>query len=86
MPSSPIDPAAAQLHSEAASSQEGPRNGATPRRPPQASSPMNYRSSVEPDQNMHDVSSPLRQMSNTQTTQSDGDRTPRASGQLLGGE
>ncbi|RQM07040.1 hypothetical protein DH86_00000183, partial [Scytalidium sp. 3C] len=84
VPSSPIDPAAAQLHSEAASSQEGPRNGATPRRPPQASSPMNYRSSVEPDQNMHDVSSPLRQMSNTQTTQSDGDRTPRASGQLLG--
>ena len=31
-----------------------------------------------------DVSSPLRQMTNTQTTQ-DGERTPRASG-LLGGQ
>ncbi|RFU31335.1 hypothetical protein B7463_g5024, partial [Scytalidium lignicola] len=85
VPTSPIDPAAAQLHNEAASSQEGSQNNATPRRPLQSSSPVNYRSSpVEPDYPMRDVSSPLRQMSNTQTTRTDGDRTPRASGQLIG--
>ncbi|EPE26323.1 Nucleic acid-binding protein [Glarea lozoyensis ATCC 20868] len=80
MPSSPPDPAAAQLQSEAASSQN-PRS--TPRRAPQSSSPMNYRSSPAEIARMNrerDVSSPLRQMSNTQTTQEDGDRTPRASG------
>ncbi|KAH8814909.1 MCM2/3/5 family-domain-containing protein [Xylogone sp. PMI_703] len=84
-PSSPVDPAAAQLHNEAASSQGESQNNGTPRRPLQSSSPMNFRSSpVEPDHHMRDVSSPLRQMSNTQTTQTDGDRTPRASGQLIG--
>ncbi|PBP19455.1 cell division control protein 54 [Diplocarpon rosae] len=79
VPSSPPDAAAAQLHSEAASSQEG---NSTPRRgAPQSSSPMNYRSSpaeiarIDRDR---DISSPLGQMTNTQTTQLDGDRTPRA--------
>ncbi|KAG4416284.1 hypothetical protein IFR04_010565 [Cadophora malorum] len=79
VPSSPPDPAAAQLHSEAASSQG---NG-TPRRAaaPPSSSPMNYRSSPADIARMNrerDVSSPLRQMTNTQTTQEDGERTPRA--------
>jgi hypothetical protein len=81
IPSSPPDPAASQLQNEAASSQA---NG-TPRRVAPSSSPMNYRSSpAELARANRDVSSPLRQMTNTQTTQ-DGDRTPRASG-LLGGK
>lgn len=87
VPSSPPDPAAAQLHSEAASSQG---NG-TPRRAaaPPSSSPMNYRSSPADIARMNrerDVSSPLRQMTNTQTTQEDGERTPRATTSgLIGG-
>lgn len=84
LPSSPPDASAAQLHSEAASSQ----NDGTPRRAPPSSSPMNYRSSPADAARLdreREVSSPLRQMTNTQTTQ-DGDRTPRASGSgLLGG-
>jgi len=80
IPSSPPDPAAAQLQNEAASSQG---NG-TPRRGVPSSSPMNYRSSpADLARATRDVSSPLRQMTNTQTTD-DGDRTPRASG-MLGG-
>ncbi|RDL29986.1 DNA helicase [Venustampulla echinocandica] len=87
IPSSPPDPAAAQLQSEAASSQgndNGNGNG-TPRRAPLTSSPMIYRSSpadmARANANRErDISSPLRQMSNTQTTQQDGDRTPRAGG------
>ncbi|KAH7419699.1 MCM2/3/5 family-domain-containing protein [Cadophora sp. MPI-SDFR-AT-0126] len=79
VPSSPPDPAAAQLHSEAASSQGNgtPRRGAAP----PSSSPMNYRSSPADIARMNrerDVSSPLRQMTNTQTTQEDGEHTPRA--------
>ncbi|KAF4629049.1 hypothetical protein G7Y89_g9101 [Cudoniella acicularis] len=73
------DPAAAQLHSEAASSQG---NG-TPQRAPPSSSPMNYRSSpadIARSNREREVSSPLRQMTFTQETQEDGDRTPRASG------
>ncbi|KUJ18716.1 MCM-domain-containing protein [Mollisia scopiformis] len=86
IPSSPpdLDPAAAQLQNEAASSQS---NG-TPRRNVPLSSPMNYRSSPAEIARMNrerDVSSPLRQMSNTQTTQ-DGERTPRASTTGLLGE
>jgi hypothetical protein len=84
-PSSPPDAAAAQLHSEAASSQ----NNGTPRRGVPSSSPMNYRSSPADIARMNrerDVSSPLRQMTNTQTTQEDRETTPRASGAgLLGG-
>ena len=82
IPSSPPDAAAAQLQNEAASSQ-GNGNG-TPRRAAPSSSPMNYRSSpADLARVSRDVSSPLRQMTNTQTE--DGDRTPRASG-LLGGK
>ncbi|KAH8602992.1 MCM2/3/5 family-domain-containing protein [Bisporella sp. PMI_857] len=80
VPSSPPDPAAAQLQNEAASSQ----GNSTPRRGVATSSPMNYRSSpAELARQSRDVSSPLRQMSNTQSTaESDGDRTPRASGMI----
>lgn len=48
---------------------------------------MNYRSSpAEIARTSRDVSSPLRQMTNSQAT-GDGDRTPRASGMgLIGGE
>jgi hypothetical protein len=83
LPSSPPDPAATQLQNEAASSQ-----GGTPRRGVPSSSPMNYRSSpadIARANRERDVSSPLRQMTNTQTT-GDGDRTPRASANgLIGG-
>lgn len=85
IPSSPPDPAAAQLLNEAASSQGNGNN--TPRRAPQSSSPMMYRSSpadIARANREREVSSPLRQMSNTQSTQNDGDRTPRASGLLRG--
>ncbi len=90
IPSSPPDPAEAQLQQEAASSQ-GNAGNVTPRRSGNAlsSSPMNYRSSpadIARANRERDVSSPLRQMSNTQTTQ-DGDRTPRASASnLIGGK
>src|SRR4051794_14076993 len=83
VPSSPADPAAAQLQHEAASSQSNALGGSTPRRAPPSSSPMNYRSSpadIARANRERDVSSPLRQMTNTQSTQEDGDRTPRASG------
>jgi hypothetical protein len=33
-----------------------------------------------------DVSSPLRQVTNDMALTEDGDRTPRASGQLIGGK
>lgn len=47
---------------------------------------MNYRSSPAGIASRErDVSSPLRQMTNTQSTQQDGETTPRASG-LLGGK
>ncbi|KAH6666112.1 MCM2/3/5 family-domain-containing protein [Halenospora varia] len=76
------DPAAAQLQSEAASSQA---NGTPQRaRAPPSSSPMNYRSSPADIARMNrerDVSSPLRQMTFSQETQ-DGGRTPRASGTM----
>ncbi|TVY82363.1 DNA replication licensing factor mcm4 [Lachnellula suecica] len=87
IPSSPPDPAAAQLQSEAAGSQESNtprRRGGVP-----SSSPMNYRSSpadIARSNRERDVSSPLRQMTGTQSTQDrlqDGERTPRASG-LIG--
>jgi hypothetical protein len=85
VPSSPPDPAAAQLQNEAASSQG---NG-TPRRGVPSSSPMNYRSSpadLARANRERDVSSPLRQMTNSQPTQ-DGNRTPRASASgLIGGK
>ena len=84
LPSSPPDPAAAQLQNEAASSE----GGKTPRRGVPSSSPRNYRSSpadIARANRERDVSSPLRQMTNTQTT-GDGDRTPRASASgLIGG-
>jgi DNA replication licensing factor MCM4 len=53
-----------------------------------SSSPMNYRSSpADAARFNREVSSPLRQMTNTQSTQEDGDRTPRASGSgLIGGK
>ncbi|CAG8960593.1 hypothetical protein HYFRA_00013417 [Hymenoscyphus fraxineus] len=88
VPSSPPDPAAAQLLNEAASSQgngNGNGNNTPRRRAPPSSSPMMYRSSpadIARANREREVSSPLRQMSNTQTTQEDGDRTPRASGLL----
>jgi DNA replication licensing factor MCM4 len=85
------DDAGAQLQSEAASSQAEPRSNDTPRRDnrvPPSSSPMFYRSSSNApgDNAARDVSSPLRQMTNTQSTNEDGDRTPRASRQLVGGK
>lgn len=84
VPSSPPDPAAAQLQNEAASSQGvigTPRRGIIP-----SSSPMNYRSSpADAARFNREISSPLRQMTNTQTTE-DGDRTPRAGASaLIGG-
>lgn len=94
LPSSPPpadDPAAAQLQVEHRSSQADSSGQRTPRGARagiQSSSPLNFRSSPAPGGNVsRDVSSPLRQMSNTQTTD-DRDRTPRASGhsQLLGGK
>ncbi|KAI9053803.1 hypothetical protein LZ554_002752 [Drepanopeziza brunnea f. sp. 'monogermtubi'] len=81
LPSSPPDPSAAQLQLEAASSQENENGTASRRAAPPSSSPMNYRSSPADIARMNrerDVSSPLRQMTNTQTTEEDGDRTPRA--------
>lgn len=93
LPSSPPpadDPAAAQLQVEHMSSQTDSLGQRTPRGARtgiQSSSPLNFRSSPALGGNAYrDVSSPLRQMSNTQTTE-DGDRTPRASGQtpLMGG-
>lgn len=67
IPNSPPDPAAAQLQNEAASSQ-GAVNG-TPRRGVPSSSPMMYRSSpadIARSNRERDISSPLRQMTNTQ--------------------
>ncbi|CAL3973264.1 unnamed protein product [Diplocarpon coronariae] len=86
VPSSPPDAAAAQLHSEAASSQEG--NGTFRRGAPSSPSPMNHRSSADIARMNHerDVSSPLRQMTNTQTTEEDGERTPRARNSGLAGD
>ncbi|KAI6250093.1 DNA replication licensing factor mcm4 [Erysiphe necator] len=81
-PSSPTEAAAAQLRSEAASSQglvNPTRNGLS-----NSSSPRFYRSSpanisgLGKNRRERDVSSPLRQMTNSQTPL-DGDRTIRAS-------
>lgn len=87
VPNSPLDPSAAQLQHEAASSQ-GAVNGTTRHLAP-SSSPMMYRSSpaeIARSNRERDVSSPLRQMTNSQPTQ-DGERTPRASGLTgIGGE
>ncbi len=66
----------------------GPSNVAAARTPRQtrasqlASSPLFYQSS-SPDPGANRASSPLRQQTETQST---GDRTPRASGALMGGE
>jgi DNA replication licensing factor MCM4 len=81
------DPSAAQLLGEAASSQVGSQG--TPRNAGLSSSPLFFRSSpangATTGRNM-DVSSPLRQQVTTDLVMSDGgDRTPRPSGQLIGG-
>ncbi|RDW77964.1 putative DNA replication licensing factor mcm4 [Coleophoma crateriformis] len=91
-PSSPPDPSS-QLQGEA--SQRDGNNATTPRdnHAPPSSSPMFFQSSpanADANRALRDVSSPLRQMTNTQTTQengdsqSQGDQTPRASGQFIG--
>ena len=87
--SPPMDPSAAQLLGEAASSQPGSRG--TPRNSRKAqlsSSPVFYRSSpangAASARNM-EISSPLRQVTNDHALTDDGDRTPRATGQLIGG-
>lgn len=92
LPSSPVqgaDPAAAQLLGEQASSQDDRAEG-TPqvsRQVAAESSPMFFQSSPagRAGANIRDVSSPLRQMSNTQNTNEDRNRTPRASGNTLRG-
>lgn len=94
LPSSPtqaFDPAAAQLLGEQASSQDDRAEG-TPRgsrQAPNTSSPMFFQSSPAgrnaANPNARDVSSPLRQMTNTQSTNEDRDRTPRASGNTFRG-
>ncbi|KAI0998622.1 DNA replication licensing factor [Podosphaera aphanis] len=80
-PSSPPGPAApAPLHDEAALS---PGMANSEMGVARSSSPMMYRSSPDPGLGRErDFSSPLRQMSNSQTLY-DGDRTPRASGSRL---
>jgi len=93
LPSSPTQgagPAAGQLFGENASSQDDRAEG-TPRgsaQAPPTSSPMFFQSSparrTAANGNI-DVSSPLRQMTNTQTTNEDRDRTPRASGMTMRG-
>jgi DNA replication licensing factor MCM4 len=85
VPSSPPDPSAAQLLGEAASSQAGSRASGTPRnsrQPPPSSSPLNFRSSsvVGGD----NAASPFAQSNDGGMTE--GDRTPRAGGNLVGGE
>jgi hypothetical protein len=88
VPSSPaVDPSAAQLLGEAASSQAGSQG--TPRNAPLSSSPMFFHSSpangAVTGRNV-DVSSPLRQQVTNDLVMSDGgDRTPRPSGQFIGG-
>ena len=88
VPSSPaVDPSAAQLLGEAASSQAGSQE--TPRNAPLSSSPIFFRSSsangAATGRNT-DVSSPLQQQVTNDLVMSDGgDRTPRPSGQLIGG-
>jgi len=78
-----IDPSAAQLLGEAASSHAGSQG--TPRKALLSSSPIFFRSSPANGRNA-DVSSPLRQQVTNDLVMSDsGDRTPRASGQLIGG-
>ena len=82
-----MDPSAAQLLGEAASSQAGSQR--TPRNAPLSSSPMFFRSSpansATTGENV-DVSSPLRrQVTNDLAMTDGGDRTPRPSGQLIGG-
>jgi DNA replication licensing factor MCM4 len=82
-----MDPSAAQLLGEAASSQAGSQG--TPRNVPLSSSPMFFRSSpangASTGRNV-DISSPLRrQVTNDLAMTDGGDRTPRPSGQLIGG-
>lgn len=67
----------------------GPSNAAAAARTPRqtrasqlASSPLFYQSSSSPAPSGNRASSPLRQQTETQST---GDRTPRASGVLMGG-
>lgn len=85
-----VDPSAAQLQEEMASSQSSSR-GKTPhssRRGVPSSSPMIYRSSpaigTTSSRNV-DRSSPLRQVFNDYAMIDDGNRTPRASGNLMAG-
>ncbi|KAI0404851.1 cell division control protein 54 [Xylaria palmicola] len=74
------------------SQQPASQNGATPRNSRQsqlASSPLFYQSSPANNNNNNNngaalPSSPLGRMAHTQTTESDGDRTPRASRGLIG--
>src|SRR6202011_5045522 len=85
--SASLDPSAAQLLGEAASSQTGSQG--TPRNAGLSSSPMFFRSSpangATAGRNA-DVSSPLRQqVTNDLVMSDDGDRTPRPGGQLIGG-
>ncbi|KFY32928.1 hypothetical protein V495_08603, partial [Pseudogymnoascus sp. VKM F-4514 (FW-929)] len=82
-PSSPPDPSAAQLLGEAASSSQASRSHGTPKRQPKSSSPMNYRSS--PVAGRQDASSPFSR-GTPDIAMTDGDRTPRAGGQLMRGE
>jgi hypothetical protein len=81
-----MDPSAAQLLGEAASSQAGSQG--TPRNAPLSSSPMFFRSSPAnsaPTGRNADVSSPLRQVTNDLAMTDGGDCTPRPSGQFIGG-
>ncbi|KFY81253.1 hypothetical protein V500_11594 [Pseudogymnoascus sp. VKM F-4518 (FW-2643)] len=79
-PSSPPDPSAAQLLGEAASSSQASRGHGTPRRQAKSSSPMNFQSS--PVAGRQDAASPFSR-GTPDIAMTDGDRTPRASGQLM---
>lgn len=85
-----VDPSAAQLLGEAASSQAGPQG--TPRNSrqvPLSSSPMFFRSSpangAAVDRDMG-VGNRLGQVTNDLAVTGGDDRTPRASGQFIGGK
>jgi hypothetical protein len=78
-----MDPSAAQLHEEA-SSQLGSRG--SPRNSPKSqmsSSPVMYRSSPAPIPSAADT--PMGDEGDDQAMTEDGDRTPRATGNLIGG-
>lgn len=76
LPSSPPDPSAAQLLSEAASSHRG---SSVRRTAGKSSSPINYQSSPAP--NGRDAATPMNDVA-----MSDADRTPRPSGHGIGGK